>query len=110
MRIHLIKKQSVEAWIVRHAQSRAAFSGWLSVIKYADWKNPEDIVETFTRADILGNGSNRIVFNIGGNRYRMICKYHFGKSTVHLYVKWIGTHSEYSKLCNKRKQFSISNF
>ena len=49
-------------------------------------------------------------FNIGGNNYRMICKYHFGATRVHLFIQWIGTHTEYTKLCNESKQFDINNY
>lgn len=65
-------------------------------------------MKTFGAADLLGNGSDRVVFNIAGNNYRMICKYHFGVSKVHLYVKWIGTHTEYTELCNDNDQYVIS--
>jgi len=66
------------------------------------------MITTFNSADILGNGSERVVFNIGGNKYRMICKYHFGETKVHLFVNWIGTHSEYTKLCNEGKQYTVN--
>jgi len=77
------------------------------LLRPADWNVPRDIVSTFNSADILGQGSNRVVFNIGGNKYRMICKYYFGKKKIHLFVKWIGTHSEYDKLCKENKQYDI---
>jgi len=66
-----------------------------------------EIISTFNSADILGKGSNRVVFNIGGNNYRIICKYYFGDMRVHLFVKWIGTHVAYTKLCNDGKQYEI---
>ncbi len=37
----------------------------------------------------------------------MICKYHFGATRVHLYVKWIGTHVEYFELCDNNEQYTI---
>ncbi len=40
----------------------------------------------------------------------MICKHHFGKKNVHLFIKWIGTHAEYIKLCSKGKQFEINAY
>lgn len=110
MRIHLIKKQSIEDFVTQNQNSRNAFRFWLSIIKRADWDKPEDIVVTFNTADILGKGTNRVVFNIGGNHYRMICKYHFGKSMVHLFVKWIGNHSEYTKLCRTSRQYEINAY
>jgi mRNA interferase HigB len=110
MKTHLIKKQSIEDYIVKNSQSRASFEIWLSILKRADWNDPNDIVSTFNNADILGNGSDRVVFNIGGNNYRMICKFHFGYMKIHLFIKWIGTHAEYTKLCNDGKQFEINSY
>jgi len=108
MRVHLIKKQSIEDYIKDNSQSRVAFSIWNAIIKDADWVEPSSIIQTFSSADILGNGSERVVFNIGGNKYRMICKYYFGQNKVHLFIKWIGTHAEYTKLCDKGQQYEIN--
>ena len=110
MKIHLIKKQTVENYIVKNARSKVSFEIWLSIIKYADWKEPNDIISTFNSADILGKGSDRVIFNIGGNNYRMICRYHFGHNKVHLFIKWIGTHAEYTKLCKQQNQYEINYF
>lgn len=82
MKVHLIKKQSIEDFVLRNAKSRASFEVWLSIIKRVDWNEPSEIVATFNSADILGRGTNRVVFNIGGNNFRLICKYHFGNESV----------------------------
>ncbi len=110
MRVHLIKRLSVEIYFATNAQSKVPLINWLNVIQYVNWNKPQDIISTFNNADILGKGSERIVFNIGGNNYRMICKYYFGNEKVHLFVKWIGTHAEYSKLCKMDKQFDVSEY
>ena len=110
MKVHLIKRQSIEDYVVRNVQSKVAFGAWLSIIKRADWQKPQEIINTFNSADLLGNGSDRVVFNIGGNKYRMICKYHFGEARIQLFVKWIGSHAEYTKLCNEGKQYTVKMF
>lgn len=110
MKIHLIKRQTIEDYIKSNAQSKVAFEIWFSIIKRVEWIEPGDIISTFNYADILGGGSSRVVFNIGGNKYRMICKYHFGDKTIHLFIKWIGTHAEYTKLCSDGKQYSIISY
>jgi len=110
MKIHLIKTQSIERYVQENTQSRKAFEIWLSIIRRADWEKPQDIVRTFNSADILGQNSNRVVFNIGGNKYRIICQYYFGQQKAHLFVKWIGTHAFYTKLCNNKEQYSIDSF
>lgn len=108
MKVHLIKRQTIEDFVKANVQSRSSFEDWLEKIKHADWMSPADMPATYGSADLLGNGSNRIVFNIGGNNYRMICKYVFGEKQVHLFVCWIGTHSAYDKLCNKNEQYTVN--
>jgi mRNA interferase HigB len=110
MKVRLLTKQSIEDYIVANNQSRSPMNQWLFRLKGADWSKPSDIILTFNDADLLGKGSKRIVFNIGGNKYRMVCKYQFGRKKVHLYIKWIGTHNEYSRLCSAENQYTINNY
>ncbi|HEY8919227.1 MAG TPA: type II toxin-antitoxin system HigB family toxin [Chitinophaga sp.] len=110
MKVHLIKLQTIEKYVGRHASSRSSFELWIVTVKGATWNIPEDILNTFGTADLLGNGSQRVVFNIGGNHHRMICQYAFGASQVHLFVCWIGTHAAYTELCANRKQYIISDY
>lgn len=110
MRIHLIKKQTIEDYAEQNARSRSSFKIWLTTIKFADWKQPKDIQRTFASADLLGKSSNRVVFDIGGNNYRMICNYFFGEKEIHLFVCWVGTHAEYDELCKRNEQYTISKF
>jgi len=86
MRIHRIKKQTIQNYVVSHASGKNSFENWLAVVKFADWHTPDDIRQTFSSADLFGNASNMVVFNIGGNNYRLICKYHFSASHIHLFV------------------------
>lgn len=110
MKVRLIKRKSIEDFATENARSRSSFRIWLVLIKRADWLVPDDITSTFGSADLLGNGSERVVFNIAGNHYRMIRGYHFGVPMVHLFIKWIGTHAEYSQLCNLKGQYTINQF
>jgi mRNA interferase HigB len=110
MKVHLIKKQTIEDYVVNHARSRSSFTLWLTALKNADWNEPGDMAKTFGAADLLGNGTNRVVFDIGGNNFRMICKYAFGDKAVHLFICWIGTHAEYDKLCNKNEQYTVNMY
>ncbi len=110
MRVHLIKMQTIESYILSNSQSKSGFLNWNSILRRADWNEPKDIISAYNSADILGNGTNRVVFNIGGNKYRMICEYFFGFKKVHLYVTWIGTHAEYTKLCRQGLQYKISDY
>lgn len=110
MKVHLIKKQTIEEFSVRHARSRTSFEDWLEKLKHGDWEEPGDIKRTYNSADLLGKGSNRVVFDIAGNNYRIICKYAFGEKQVHLFVCWIGTHPDYKTLCDENKQYSVNMY
>jgi mRNA interferase HigB len=107
MRVQLIKEKPVEIFTYNHAAGKSSFRLWLRLIKTADWNSPEDIITTFGSADLLGNGSERVVFDVGGNNFRIIARYDFAKTRVHLTICWIGTHAEYTKLCRAGKQYNV---
>lgn len=102
MKVHLIKEQTVWDFCRDHSSAKTFFQEWLVKLKNSDWNTPDDIKATFGTADILGKGSRRVIFNIGGNSYRMICKYK-SAAMVHLSIKWIGNHADYDKICGVNK-------
>jgi mRNA interferase HigB len=108
MKIHLIKEKTIRKYINNNVGSRISFEDWLLKARLADWEKPLDIKETYPTADLLGNHSQRVVFDIAGNHYRMICKYAFGENEVHLFVCWIGTHAAYDKVCKENLQYIIN--
>ena len=110
MKVHLIRRETIESYVAGNAHSKPSFAIWLTAVKYADWNVSSDIKQTFGSADLLGKGSNRVVFDVGGNNYRMISKYAFGDKQVHLFISWIGTHAEYNKLGNSNEQYTITNY
>lgn len=110
MRVHLIKEKTIRNFVLKNSGSKISFENWLNKLRHSDWKRPEDIQDTFGSSDLLGRGSCRVVFDIGGNNYRLICKYGFGGKTVHLFVCWIGNHAEYDKLCFRNEQFTVNSY
>lgn len=108
MKVHLIKKQTLVAFIRLHPASKSSLEDWAEKVKFADWEQPADMQRTFRTADILGKSSNKVVLDISGNQYHMICKYVFGLKQVHLFVCWMGTHAGYDKLCKQGDQYSIN--
>lgn len=110
MKVHLIKERTIRKYIERHAESGPSFEGWIRKVFAADWNLPDDMKQTFGSADLLGKSSSRVVFDVHGNNYRMICKYAFGSRNVRLYVCWLGTHAEYDQLCRNNEQFTVFNY
>lgn len=110
MRVHLIKEATIRHFVGENAGSKRPFEEWLAKAKHADWEKPADIKATFPSADLLGKSCFRVVFDIGGNNYRMICKYAFAVTEVRVYVCWIGTHAAYDKLCKAGGQYIVFDY
>ena len=66
MKLHLIKKQSIEDYVLKNARSRTSFESWLSIVRSTDWNEPNEIISTFNGADILGKGSDRVFLLLKG--------------------------------------------
>jgi len=89
----LAKKILREFW-EKHTDSEEQLKTWYSEASKAYWKNPSDIKEEYPKASILKSG--RVVFNICGNKYRLIT--HINYLTQWVFVRFIGTHTEYDKI------------
>ena len=71
-----------------------ALKSWYREVKRASWKNSSELKQKYRNASILKNG--RVVINICGNRFRLIVGVNYSVQVV--YVKWVGTHSEYDDI------------
>lgn len=109
-KVHLVKESTLKDFVADHAVLRSAARHWLNTLRKARWHEPRDIKKSFGTADLLGNGSNRVVFDIAGNRCRMICKYDFRNKWVHLHICWLGVHREYDEICRKGLQYKIFEY
>ena len=67
---------------------------WYYEANHVQWASPNDIKATYASARILGD--NRVVFNIAGNKYRLVVRINYDSKTV--FVRFIGTHKEYDKI------------
>ncbi len=74
--------------------AKGPLDAWFYETKKAVWKTPADIKAMYRSADILKD--NRIVFNIGGNKYRLVVKINYPTQTV--FVRFVGTHREYDRI------------
>jgi len=77
-----------------YSDSAEALKAWYHEAKSANWKNPANIKEQYKSASILQD--NRVVFNICGNKYRLIVKVLYRTGIV--YIRFIGSHKEYDKI------------
>jgi mRNA interferase HigB len=77
-----------------YADAENALNHWVDIVKTSDWRNGAELRKTFRDADFVGN--NRWVFNLRGNRYRIVSMIFFSKRTI--FIRFIGTHSEYDAI------------
>jgi mRNA interferase HigB len=84
-----------EFWENRNYQdAEQPLKAWYDEAKVAKWRSPADIKALYRNASFVGN--NRVVFNIHGNKYRLIVavKYPLGIC----YVRFVGTHKQYDSI------------
>ncbi|MBN2886512.1 MAG: type II toxin-antitoxin system HigB family toxin [Chromatiaceae bacterium] len=67
---------------------------WYRLTCRADWAAPADVKADFRNASILKDG--RVVFNLGGNKYRLIVWINYPYRVV--YIRFIGTHAQYDAI------------
>lgn len=92
MRIISINKLK-EYWKL-HNDAEIPLKEWYIKVEKANWTNFNDIKRDFSSADYVGN--QKYVFNIKGNKHRLIVAIKFTPGIV--YIRFVGTHSEYSRL------------
>lgn len=120
--IHIITIKHIKGFTNENPQYKGALEAWISIVRHCDWKKPQDMVDEFgpKAVDLLGKkdkkkgtvSSERVVFDIKGNHLRLIFKYQFHKKLkkARLYLKWIGTHKDYTELCDKNLQYEVDMF
>jgi mRNA interferase HigB len=92
MRI-IARKRLVEFWH-KHPDCEEALKSWFYEAKNEDWKTPAEIKRKYRNASILKN--NRVVFNICGNKYRLVVIVRFTAGIV--FIRFTVTHKEYERI------------
>lgn len=92
--MRIISRKALREFWERHTDARKALEAWYLDIKKAKWETPSDIKSIYRNASFVTN--NRVVFNIKGNRYRLVVVVVYQKGIV--YIRFVGTHSEYDKI------------
>ncbi|MCI0576452.1 MAG: type II toxin-antitoxin system HigB family toxin [Chloroflexi bacterium] len=90
--MHIISRKVLRKFWEEHPDSRAPLSRWFKVMEQNDFGSFSELRSIFLSADKVGD---LIVFNIGGNKYRLIASIHFNRGKV--YIRDVLTHHEYDK-------------
>lgn len=91
--MRVIAKRTLREFWEKHRDCEQQLKSWFREAEQAEWNNPNEILAEYPNARIIEN--NRAIFNIKGNRYRLIIKINFKFGMV--WVRFIGTHAEYDK-------------
>src|SRR5215216_1715638 len=78
----------------QYADAEQALKAWFREASNADWSGPAAIKTAFRTASIIGN--NRVVFNICGNKYRLVVSVNYAYRIM--YIRFIGTHAQYDRI------------
>lgn len=92
--MRVLSKRTLKEYWQQNLDSEQQLLSWYRETSKAEWKNPNDIKEQYAAASILKN--SRVVFNICGNKYRLIVEINFPRKWV--FIRFIGTHKEYDKI------------
>lgn len=90
--MHLIAIKYLRQDAAKHSGLGLVIEAWYAVVKIAQWTCLEDVRRIYRDAESVGNFT---VFNIKGNRYRLIVGINYENQTV--YYKYLLTHAEYDK-------------
>jgi mRNA interferase HigB len=73
---------------------KTALDAWFHEVGKADWTSSADVKKSYANANVVG--SDRVVFNVKGNSYRLIAAVDYRRKIV--FIKWLGTHAAYDKV------------
>ena len=95
--MRIIKPSRLREYWEEHARARRSLESWNLVARSVVWRNFVQVRQTFGSADEVRvkSGKTVIVFNIGGNNYRLICAVHYDRKKV--FVLRFMTNAEYDK-------------
>jgi len=90
--VRIVSERKLKEFAERHNKAENALRAWATAVESATWKNPADLKRMFGTADFVGD---KTVFDIGGNKYRLIAYVHYRAKIV--YIKHVLTYAEYDK-------------
>lgn len=93
--MQIISRAALRDFWAKHPRAERPLSAWYKIVSKAAWSGPADVKAQFgSTVDFVAD--NRVIFDIGGNKYRIIvhAAYPYGR----VLVKFVGTHAEYNDI------------
>ena len=92
--VRVIPRRRLVDYYNKHKETKNQLEAWYHEVKNAKWNNPQEVKEKYGSASIIGD--NRVVFNIKGNKHRLVTHINYEMKVVN--IKFLGTHKEYDKI------------
>jgi mRNA interferase HigB len=90
--MHVISRKALRLFWQQHPASKEPLARWFKIMRQTEFNDFATLRSAFPTADKVGD---LIVFNIGGNKYRLIASVHFNRGKV--YVRSVLTHQAYDR-------------
>lgn len=92
--MRVISKKTLRKFWSKHPDSEQPLRAWYAKTKFAAWKTSSDIKNDYRNASFVAN--NRVIFNIKGNKYRLVAIINYDFSIV--YIRFVRTHKDYNNI------------
>ena len=92
--MRIIAFKTLRLFWEQHPDAQQALQAWYRDAKQATWRTPTELKNVYRNASIVGE--NRVVFNMRGNRYRLVVAINYPQGIV--YIRFIGSHRDYDRI------------
>ena len=93
--MQVIALRTLKFFWEEHAEAEAPLRTWYAVVSRAAWAGPADVKEQFgAKVDFVAD--NRLIFDIGGNKFRLIVRVSYEYKAIQ--IKFVGSHAEYDRI------------
>lgn len=94
--MRIISRKALKEFYKRpeYRDSKPHLEAWCAEARNAAWRTPAEIKQQYASGSVIHN--NRFVFNIAGNKYRLVVKIHYNTGVI--YIRFIGTHAQYDQI------------
>jgi mRNA interferase HigB len=95
--MRIIKKAVLADYWGRNPQAETGLAHWYKAVRRVEWQCFPEVRATFPHADqvTVGSGRRVVVFNVGGNKYRLVTAIHYNRQLV--FTLMVLTHAEYDR-------------
>ncbi len=92
--LRIIARRSLREFWERHPDAEQSLRAWYHDARKADWRSPAEVKRVYANASIVGE--NRVVFNIKGNKYRLVVAINYPYRTC--YIRFVGSQAAYDRI------------